>query len=598
MFNYSHISAEEASRVLDFLNKATSIDDIIDPNTLFDDPSSGLGDQVNDPTMGSLVAMRILDKRDTCPGKVFTKLEQLDDIQGFGQDKLQDLVFSLNKREVYKKDKTRSIYIPVLSTGGNTPTVPPEIPPYSLYGGGGEDAENIKLEDKDIGNLEKVLRSYYRSQINTLEGRKDRNLARELIEDHLVLPKSQQRTSKDGAYIKEKLGIEGFLLERLEDTRLIRKISRRGINPIYEVSHDTLVEPILAERREKEMFGAFIKKWWKGLTLLLLLFFAFGIILENCENIIPSTPITGKTVDIGSVKVFWQKEDCRETIFIPDSIREELWNAEFLSLGLEMKPKVQNPRTIDSQGQTMKTMVYFSDTIYLDSSFLRIKEGTQKSTTKFIRKIVPSISYKRVAGISPEFYNTKADVSEHLTIIFTDDSSYVPVDTPDLPFNPIEINLSNETSPLVIHRDSETFTINISEEMSSYLTGDPQHESVKNLFENLNIKVLYTQHAKPRYIYNEVGGNIRLDPEGAAIEFTTKGKKLYTQQPFSPWSSPRGNLRVAQVQVQKGPVHTVQAGETLYSIANAYGISVNELKRINNLKSNKLKLNQELEKPN
>ncbi|MBT3802726.1 MAG: LysM peptidoglycan-binding domain-containing protein, partial [Bacteroidetes bacterium] len=41
-------------------------------------------------------------------------------------------------------------------------------------------------------------------------------------------------------------------------------------------------------------------------------------------------------------------------------------------------------------------------------------------------------------------------------------------------------------------------------------------------------------------------------------------------------------------------MHKVQAGETLYSIAQKYGVSVDELKRLNNMQSNELSLNDKL----
>ena len=39
-------------------------------------------------------------------------------------------------------------------------------------------------------------------------------------------------------------------------------------------------------------------------------------------------------------------------------------------------------------------------------------------------------------------------------------------------------------------------------------------------------------------------------------------------------------------------LHTVKSGDTLYSIAKRYGITVDELKRINNLTSNTLSIGQ------
>lgn len=156
-----------------------------------------------------------------------------------------------------------------------------------------EVVEPLALELEDVGNLEQVLRGYYLSQIKNLEVRKDRKLARKLLENHLVLPKSRQRTSKDAAYIREMLGMEGILLARLEDSRLIRRLNKSGTNPIYEISHDTLVEPILAERSNREAIALFFKKYGKYFLLLLLLLFGLGMLFENKVDVLDDS--LGKT---------------------------------------------------------------------------------------------------------------------------------------------------------------------------------------------------------------------------------------------------------------------------------------------------------------
>lgn len=146
----------------------------------------------------------------------------------------------------------------------------------------------LALAMEDVGNLDAVLRGYYLSQIKSLEKRKDRKLARRLLEDHLVLPKSRQRTSKDAAYIKETLEVEHDLLVKLEDSRLIRRIHKSGNNPIYEISHDTLVEPILSEKRDREAIARFIRRTWKYAALLLLLWFLCGMWFENSFEVLPT----------------------------------------------------------------------------------------------------------------------------------------------------------------------------------------------------------------------------------------------------------------------------------------------------------------------
>lgn len=47
-----------------------------------------------------------------------------------------------------------------------------------------------------------------------------------------------------------------------------------------------------------------------------------------------------------------------------------------------------------------------------------------------------------------------------------------------------------------------------------------------------------------------------------------------------------------------GNTYTIKAGDTLYAIANTYGVSVNDIKSANNLTSNTLSIGQILTIPN
>lgn len=195
--------------------------------------------------------------------------------------------------------------------------------------------EPLALELEDVGNLEQVLRGYYLSQIKNLEVRKDRKLARKLLENHLVLPKSRQRTSKDAAYIREILGMEGILLDRLEDSRLIRRLNKSGTNPIYEISHDTLVEPILAERSNREAIALFFKKYGKYFLLLLLLLFGLGMLFENKVDVLDDS--LGKTQS-GVVQLdadaplYVEPGNSRATIRVPFTEIEDYKKMDSLNL--------------------------------------------------------------------------------------------------------------------------------------------------------------------------------------------------------------------------------------------------------------------------
>ena len=58
------------------------------------------------------------------------------------------------------------------------------------------------------------------------------------------------------------------------------------------------------------------------------------------------------------------------------------------------------------------------------------------------------------------------------------------------------------------------------------------------------------------------------------------------------------NLYTPSETFDETDIYIVKAGDTLYKIANKYGITVNELKNLNNLTNNILSINQELKVPN
>lgn len=83
-----------AGRILDFLNRVKTVEDITESDLLQDDPNSG-GE--NGTTIGVTVAERILNKRNNMRFPRFRNLSELEDIQGLGEDKMRDFVFSFSK---------------------------------------------------------------------------------------------------------------------------------------------------------------------------------------------------------------------------------------------------------------------------------------------------------------------------------------------------------------------------------------------------------------------------------------------------------------------------------------------------------------------
>ena len=117
------------------------------------------------------------------------------------------------------------------------------------------DENDVFIDHHDVGDPEVVFRNYYDNQISRIEDPEEQLAARKLIEEGLVYEKEQRRLSLYEGQIRDDFCISNDLLRRLVDTHLLRaEPSLRG-GYTYELSHDTLVMPVLkakAKRVEKE----------------------------------------------------------------------------------------------------------------------------------------------------------------------------------------------------------------------------------------------------------------------------------------------------------------------------------------------------------
>ncbi|MBK8193144.1 MAG: hypothetical protein IPK76_08020 [Lewinellaceae bacterium] len=107
------------------------------------------------------------------------------------------------------------------------------------------DENDTYIDHNDIGDPEEVFRNYYDNQIARIEDREEQLAARRLIEEGLVYEKEQRRLTLYEGQIRDDFEISDDLLRRLVDTHLLRaEPSLRG-GYTYELSHDTLVVPVL-----------------------------------------------------------------------------------------------------------------------------------------------------------------------------------------------------------------------------------------------------------------------------------------------------------------------------------------------------------------
>lgn len=118
--------------------------------------------------------------------------------------------------------------------------------------------ENIVLRDdkkritiEDLGDVSAIFENFYESLISQLEDEEDRAKARQFIEEGLILEEENLRLSLHEGQILRDFDISKELLEKLVNTRLIRtEPSPRG-GMMYEISHDTLIKPIITSKRKR-----------------------------------------------------------------------------------------------------------------------------------------------------------------------------------------------------------------------------------------------------------------------------------------------------------------------------------------------------------
>lgn len=110
----------------------------------------------------------------------------------------------------------------------------------------------VQVELNDLPDLSDIYFSYYNRQIETLSMNM-RDSARLVIEEELLDEQEGRRTSVDKSTLLKKPGVTQELLNRLEDTFLIRPERNTVGGLSYEVSHDTLIAPILHSKKARRL---------------------------------------------------------------------------------------------------------------------------------------------------------------------------------------------------------------------------------------------------------------------------------------------------------------------------------------------------------
>nr|WP_155311472.1 hypothetical protein [Desulfosarcina ovata] len=111
---------------------------------------------------------------------------------------------------------------------------------------------NALVKLSEVGDLAEIYRNYYGFSINKLGSKEEQKLAKIFIEEGLIFDEEQRRISMYEGQIYRDFDINDDLLGKLVDTHLIRAEPHSSGGYMYELSHDTLVAPILKQREQRQ----------------------------------------------------------------------------------------------------------------------------------------------------------------------------------------------------------------------------------------------------------------------------------------------------------------------------------------------------------
>ncbi len=107
------------------------------------------------------------------------------------------------------------------------------------------------IHESDIIDLEDLYENYYENQISLLDTPAERLAARRLIEEGLIFEEEERRLILYEGQINKEFDVSRDLLAKLVNSHLVRaEPSLRG-GYVYELSHDTLVAPVLAAKAKR-----------------------------------------------------------------------------------------------------------------------------------------------------------------------------------------------------------------------------------------------------------------------------------------------------------------------------------------------------------
>ncbi|MCB0636569.1 MAG: hypothetical protein KDC54_08110, partial [Lewinella sp.] len=107
------------------------------------------------------------------------------------------------------------------------------------------ESEAPEITTADVGDLPAIIEHYYDERIQRIVGNDQQLAARKLIEDGLIFEEEERRLSLYEGQIYQSFGLTTTTLRTLVDSHLLRAEPSLQGGYTYELSHDTLVPPIL-----------------------------------------------------------------------------------------------------------------------------------------------------------------------------------------------------------------------------------------------------------------------------------------------------------------------------------------------------------------
>jgi hypothetical protein len=106
------------------------------------------------------------------------------------------------------------------------------------------------ITEKDVNNLDNILENYYDEKISSLDI-SERIPARKLVEEGLIYEEEERRLSLYEGFILRSFNLSLATLKKLVDSHLLRAEPSLQGGYTYELSHDTLVSPILKAKKRR-----------------------------------------------------------------------------------------------------------------------------------------------------------------------------------------------------------------------------------------------------------------------------------------------------------------------------------------------------------